>query len=63
LAHERNRGLKGATPKGGWSDELQPDDVVHTLIAVHTDDGVVGIGSVLTAESLVHPRRNNIDVI
>jgi L-alanine-DL-glutamate epimerase-like enolase superfamily enzyme len=56
----RVAGLKGATPKGGWSDELQPDDVVHTLIAVHTDEGVVGMGSVFTAESLV---RGSLEVL
>jgi hypothetical protein len=40
----RCAGLRGATPEGGWSNELQPDDCVHTLIAVHTDEGVVGLG-------------------
>ena len=35
-------GLKGATPEGGWSEELKPDDVVHTLVTVHTDEGPVG---------------------
>jgi D-galactarolactone cycloisomerase len=49
----RAAGLRGATPPGGWSDELQPDDVVQTLIAVHTDEGAVGIGSVFSSESLV----------
>lgn len=46
-------GLRGATPKGGWREELRPDDVVHTLIAVHTDEGLVGYGSVFTSEDLV----------
>ncbi|TVP98755.1 MAG: mandelate racemase/muconate lactonizing enzyme family protein [Planctomycetaceae bacterium] len=46
-------GLRGATPEGGWSNELQPEDCVHTLVAVHTDEGLVGLGSVFTAESLV----------
>jgi L-alanine-DL-glutamate epimerase-like enolase superfamily enzyme len=46
-------GLRGATPEGGWSNELRPDDVVHTLVAVHTDAGHVGIGSAFTAEGLV----------
>jgi len=46
-------GLRGATPEGGWSNELQPEDCVHTLVAVHTDAGLVGLGSVFTAESLV----------
>ncbi|AZI58843.1 mandelate racemase/muconate lactonizing enzyme family protein [Nakamurella antarctica] len=49
----RAAGLRGSTPEGGWSDEIQPDDVVHTLIAVHTDEGVIGLGSVFTSENLV----------
>jgi D-galactarolactone cycloisomerase len=49
----RCAGLRGATPEGGWSNELQPDDCVHTLLAVHTDDGAVGLGSVFTNEALV----------
>ena len=39
-------GLFGATPEGGWSNELRPEDCVHTLIAVRTDEGLVGLGSV-----------------
>lgn len=46
-------GLRGATPEGGWSNELQPDTCVHTLIAVHTDQGVTGVGSVFTSDDLV----------
>jgi len=46
-------GLRGATPEGGWSDELQPDACVHTLIAVLTDEGVTGVGSVFTNDDLV----------
>ncbi len=46
-------GLRGATPEGGWSAELRPDDVVHTLVAVHTDEGLVGLGSVFTSDDLV----------
>jgi D-galactarolactone cycloisomerase len=46
-------GLKGATPKGGWTHELSPDDNVHTLIAIETDEGVTGIGSVFTSADLV----------
>lgn len=49
----RAAGLRGATPAGGWSNELSPDDVVHTLVAVHTDEGLVGVGSVFTSERLV----------
>jgi D-galactarolactone cycloisomerase len=46
-------GLRGATPEGGWSNELRPDTCVHTLIAVHTDEGVTGVGSVFTSDDLV----------
>jgi D-galactarolactone cycloisomerase len=49
----RCAGLRGATPEGGWSNELRPDDCVHTLIAVHTDEGTVGLGSVFTNDQLV----------
>jgi len=46
-------GLRGATPEGGWSNELRPDTCVHTLVAVHTDQGVTGVGSVFTSDDLV----------
>ncbi|MBY0506620.1 MAG: mandelate racemase/muconate lactonizing enzyme family protein [Bryobacteraceae bacterium] len=46
-------GLRGKTPEGGWSNELRPEDCVHTLIAVLTDDGRTGWGSVFTSEELV----------
>ncbi len=46
-------GLRGSTPEGGWSNELRPEDCVHTLIAVLTEGGAVGWGSVFTSEALV----------
>ncbi|MDI6023670.1 mandelate racemase/muconate lactonizing enzyme family protein [Leucobacter sp. UT-8R-CII-1-4] len=46
-------GLIGATPKGGWANELNPNDSLHTLIAVHTDEGHTGLGSVFTHQDLV----------
>ncbi|MFN5274567.1 MAG: mandelate racemase/muconate lactonizing enzyme family protein [Planctomycetota bacterium] len=46
-------GLRGATPEGGWSNELRPEDCVHTLVAVHTDTGHIGLGSVFTNDRLV----------
>ena len=46
-------GLRGKTPEGGWSNELRPEDCVHTIIAVQSDAGV-GWGSVFTSESLVN---------
>ena len=46
-------GLRGATPEGGWSIELKPDDCVHTLVVVRTDEGVTGVGSVFSNDALV----------
>lgn len=46
-------GLHGATPEGGWSNELKPDECVHTVVAVITDEGLFGLGSVFTSEDLV----------
>jgi D-galactarolactone cycloisomerase len=45
-------GLRGRTPEGGWSNEIRPDDCVHTLIAVLTGE-LTGWGSVFTSEALV----------
>lgn len=45
--------LLGESPKGGWSHEIKPEDSVHTLIAVHTDAGVTGYGSVFSNGGLV----------
>ena len=46
-------GLRHGTPEGGWANELKSDDCVHTLIAVFTDEGVTGWGSVFTNDGLV----------
>jgi len=46
-------GLRNATPEGGWSEELREDDCIHTLIAVRTDEGLTGFGSVYTNDALV----------
>lgn len=46
-------GLYGATPEGGWDEELRPDDNVHTLLAISTSEGVVGYGSAFTSAGLV----------
>ena len=45
--------LVGESPKGGWSVEIQPEDTIHALIAVHTDAGISGYGSVFTDGRLV----------
>jgi D-galactarolactone cycloisomerase len=49
----RSVGLFGETPKGGWSNEIKPDDAVHALVAVHAEDGTIGLGSVFTDARLV----------
>ena len=49
----RAAGLRGATPEGGWSNEIRPEDCVHTLVAVFTDEGITGWGSVFTNDALV----------
>src|SRR3954467_8146760 len=46
-------GLSGATPAGGWAIDLRPDDVVHTLVTVHTDEGLTGVGSVYSHDALI----------
>ncbi len=49
----RTAALVGETPKGGWTNELKPNDAIHALIAVHAEDGVIGYGSVFTDANLV----------
>src|SRR3954462_2785413 len=45
-------GLPGRTPEGGWSNEIKPDDCVHTLIAVSAGE-LTGWGSVFANDNLV----------
>ncbi len=45
--------LFGESPKGGWSAEIKPEDSIHALIAVHTECGLTGHGSVFTDGRLV----------
>ncbi|MGF7159425.1 L-alanine-DL-glutamate epimerase-like enolase superfamily enzyme [Rhodoligotrophos appendicifer] len=45
--------LLGESPKGGWSVEIVPEDSIHALIAVHTEEGITGYGSVFTDGRLV----------
>jgi len=45
--------LLGESPKGGWSAEIKQEDSIHALIAVHTDAGIIGHGSVFTDGRLV----------
>jgi len=45
--------LFGESPKGGWSAEIRPQDSIHAIVAVHTDQGITGYGSVFTDGRLV----------
>jgi D-galactarolactone cycloisomerase len=49
----KSAGLRHGTPKGGWANELRPEDCVHTLVAISTDEGITGWGSVFTNDQLV----------
>ncbi len=46
-------GLRGATPAGGWSTEIQHEECIHTLLLLQTDAAVWGLGSVFTHDALV----------
>jgi D-galactarolactone cycloisomerase len=46
-------GLRGATPEGGWANEIKREDCIHTLLAVYTDEGVTGWGSAFTNTAFV----------
>jgi D-galactarolactone cycloisomerase len=52
--------LFGRSPKGGWSNEIKPEDSVHALIVIETEDGMTGVGSVFTDGRLV---RAGLDVL
>jgi D-galactarolactone cycloisomerase len=45
--------LMGRTPQGGWDHDVDPEENLHTLVHVLTDEGVDGIGSVYTSQALV----------
>ncbi len=52
--------LRGRSPKGGWSNEIRPEDSIHALIVVETEDSTTGLGSVFTDGRLV---RAGLDVL
>ena len=53
IADVRLTGLTGGTVEGGWAEELTPEDNVHTVVEVLTDEGLVGVGSTFTSKDLV----------
>ena len=52
ITHIQAAGLRGATPEGGWANEIRQHDCIHTLIAVQTDEGLTGWGSAFTNDAL-----------
>ena len=53
ITNLRITGLAGGTVEGGWADELKPEDDVHTIVEVLTDEGLTGVGSAFTSKALV----------
>src|SRR3954449_1787260 len=53
IADIKLTGLTGGTVEGGWAEELTPEDNVHTVVEVVTDEGLAGIGSAFTSSHLV----------
>jgi D-galactarolactone cycloisomerase len=45
--------LRGETPGTGWAQGTDPRENMHTLVEVHTDEGLVGLGSCFTSTALV----------
>jgi len=45
--------LRGMTPDSGWAQGTDPNDNLHTLVKVETDEGLVGWGSCYTSQALV----------
>src|SRR4051812_12108595 len=50
----RLTGLTGGTVDGGWPEDFKPEDDLHTILEVITDEDLIGIGSVFTSKALTH---------
>lgn len=50
--------LTGGTVDGGWPQGHEPEEDLHTLVEVHTDGGLTGIGSCFTSGSLISGAMN-----
>jgi L-alanine-DL-glutamate epimerase-like enolase superfamily enzyme len=53
IADLRLTGLTGGTVEGGWAEELVPEDNIHTIVEVVTDDGHIGVGSCYNSKALI----------
>ncbi len=54
IVEVQSAGLRHGTPQGGWSNEIRPEDCIHTIVAVYTDEGITGWGSAFTSDLLAH---------
>ena len=45
--------LTGATVDGGWPQGHEPQENLHTLVELHSDEGISGVGSCFTSGKLV----------
>ena len=45
--------LTGATVDGGWPQDLEAEENLHTLVRLKSEDGLVGMGSCFTSGKLV----------
>ena len=50
--------FRDARPRAGWSNEIAPEDSIHALVVVETDDGALGVGSVFTDAGLAEAALN-----
>ena len=50
--------LVGATVDGGWPQGHEPQENLHTLIEITTDEGLTGVGSCFTSGTLVQGAVN-----
>src|SRR5258708_14526 len=53
IVEVRITGLTGGTVDGGWPGGNKPEEDLNTLVEVHTDDGLMGVGSAMTSRALV----------
>ena len=53
IASIKTHKLLGGTVDGGWPEGHVPEDDLHTIVEVITDDGLSGVGSVFTSSALV----------
>ncbi|MGL4464674.1 MAG: mandelate racemase/muconate lactonizing enzyme family protein, partial [Planctomycetia bacterium] len=54
ISDVRTIGLRNASVDGGWPDNrIQPEDNLHTLVEVESDEGLVGLGSCFTSKGLI----------